>query len=127
MSIPFNPKQGPILIEVEATGPSRSMTLELILDTGATSSLLSEDVVRALGYDLSLVTSRAQMTTGSTVISVPQVILTRMTTLGTHRFGFPVLVYTLPAATSVAGLIGLDFLRGFILTVDFRSGRLDLT
>jgi hypothetical protein len=67
------------------------------------------------------------MTTGSTVISVPQVILTRMTTLGTHRFGFPVLVYTLPAATSVAGLIGLDFLRGFILTVDFRSGRLDLT
>ena len=31
MSVPFNAKRGPILIEAEVTGPARSMTLELIL------------------------------------------------------------------------------------------------
>lgn len=126
MSVPFNPKQGPILLEAEVTGPARSLTLELILDTGATGSLLSEAVVLALGYDLSAVTNRAAMTTGSGLISVPRVTLTRMTALGSHRFGFPVLVYTLPSATSVSGLLGLDFLRGGVLTIDFKSGQLEL-
>jgi len=53
MSVSFNAKHGPILIEAEVTGPTRTLTLELLLDTGATSSLLSETVVSALGYDLS--------------------------------------------------------------------------
>jgi|GEM_PF-737669 len=48
MSVRFNPKHGPIVIEAEVTGPARSLTLELILDTGATNSLLSEAVVLAL-------------------------------------------------------------------------------
>lgn len=127
MSVPFNPKHGPILIEAEVTGTARSLTLELILDTGATNSLLNEAVVQALGYDLSVVTTRVGMTTGSAIVSVPRVTLTRMTALGAHRFGFPVLVYTLPSTASVAGLLGLDFLRGYALLIDFKSGQLELT
>ena len=53
MSVSFNAKNGPILIEAEVTGPTRTLTLELLLDTGATSSLLSETVVSAPEYDLS--------------------------------------------------------------------------
>jgi len=127
MSVPFNARHGPILIEAEVTGPTRSLALELILDTGATTSLLSETILTALGYDLSLVTSRAQMTTGSSIISVPRVTLTRMTALGSHRFGFSVLAYTLSTSTTVKGLLGLDFLRDHVLTIDFRNGELDLT
>src|SRR5208337_85739 len=48
MSVRFNPKHGPIVIEAEVTGPARSLTLELILDTGATNGLLREAVVLAL-------------------------------------------------------------------------------
>ena len=127
MSVPFNARRGPILVEAEVTGPARSLTLELLLDTGATSSLFSESVVSFLGYDLSAVTSRAQLTTGSSIISVPRVILTRLTALGHHRFGFPVLAHTLPKSTTVKGLLGLDFLRDRVLTIDFRNGRIDLT
>jgi len=127
MSVPFNAKHGPILLQAEVTGPARSLTLELLLDTGATSSLVSETVVSALGYDLSLVASRTQLTTGSSLISVPRVTLTRMMALGCHRFGFPVLAYTLSTSTAVKGLVGLDFLRDQLLTIDFRDGQLDLT
>jgi predicted aspartyl protease len=126
MSHPFNPKHGPILIEAEVTGSDRSMTLPLLLDTGATTSLIKESVLLALGYDLANVTDRVRMTTGSAVQSVPKVILTRLTALGQHRFGFPVLAYSLPASASVSGLLGLDFLRDHVLTIDFRTGQVDL-
>lgn len=67
------------------------------------------------------------MTTGTSVTLVPKVVLTRLTALGQHRFGFPVLGHTLPASASVFGLLGLDFLRDRKLTIDFRDGRIDLT
>jgi hypothetical protein len=33
---------------------------------------------------------------------------------------------TLPAATSVEGVLGLDFLRGRALNIDFRTGQITL-
>jgi predicted aspartyl protease len=127
MSHPFNSKHGPVLVDAEVTGPSRSITLRLVLDTGATTTLLKETVLLALGYDLASVTDRVQMTTGSLVTSVARVVLTRLSALGQHRFGFPVLAYTLAASVSVSGLLGLDFLRDQMLTLDFRAGQIALT
>ncbi len=127
MSHPFNPKHGPVLVDAEVTGPSRSITHRLILDTGATTTLLKETVLLALGYDLASVSDRVQMTTGSLVTSVPRVVLTRLSALGQHRFGFPVLAYTLATGVSVSGLLGLDFLRDQMLTLDFRVGQIALS
>jgi predicted aspartyl protease len=126
MSFPFDPSHGPILVKAEVTGSDRSLALQLILDTGATTSLLNDAVLETLGYDLASVTDRVRITTGSLVTSVPKVDLTRLTALGQHRFGFPVLAHTLPVSASVHGLLGLDFLRGGVLTIDFRSGRITL-
>ena len=126
MSFPFDPSRGPILVKAEVTGPSRSLALQLILDTGATTSLLNDTALLTQGYDLASVTDRVQMTTGSLVTSVPRLVLTRLTALGRHRFGFPVLAHSLPVSASVHGLLGLDFLRGEVLTIDFRSGQITL-
>jgi hypothetical protein len=126
MSYLFEPGHGEILVKAEVTGPQRSLTLQSILDTGATTSLLNDTALLALGYDLASVTDRAQMTTGSLVTSVPKVILTRLTALGRHRFGFPVLAHSLPVSTSVHGLFGLDFLRDGVLTIDFRARQISL-
>ena len=126
MSFPFDPSHGPLLVKAEVTGPDRRLTLQLILDTGATTSLLNDAALLTLGYDLASVTDRVQMTTGSLVTTVPRVVLTQLTALGQHRFGFPVLAHTLPVSASVHGLLGLDFLRGGVLTIDFRSGRITL-
>jgi hypothetical protein len=126
MSDSFNPKHGPILVTAEVTGPTQSMAVDLILDTGATTSLLSEATLTTSGYDLATVTDRAQMTTGSLVTSVPRVVLTRLSALGRHRYGFPVLAYTLRASASVRGLLRLDFFRDGIPTLDFRAGQITL-
>ena len=126
MSDPFAPNQGPILIKAEVTGPARSMPLQLILDTGATSRLLDRSVLIALGFNLSQATTFVPMTTGSGVESVPRVVLTRFSILGQHRFEFPVLAHTLPASAQIFGLLGLDFLRGVDLRINFKTGQIDL-
>ena len=37
----FNPKQGPIYIEAQATGPNRTIDMKLLLDTAATMSSIN--------------------------------------------------------------------------------------
>jgi hypothetical protein len=47
--------------------------------------------------------------------------------LGKHAIGLSVLAHDLPLAADVDGLLGLDFLRDQVLTVDFRAGTISLT
>jgi hypothetical protein len=78
----FNPTRGPILIEAEATGPARSANLELVLDTGATTSLINRSTLLYLGFDPDQSLQHVQMMTGSTVAVVPVIVLTRLSVLG---------------------------------------------
>ena len=114
-------------MDAEITGPAGSVVLKLVLDTGATTSLINVTTLLSLGFDPDQSTQRTSMATGSTVAVVPLVILTRLSALGQHRFGFPVIAHALPASTAVDGLLGLDFLRGQVLTIDFRAGQITLT
>jgi hypothetical protein len=122
----FNPKHGPVFVEAEATGPAGSANLKLVLDTGATRSLINRSTLLYLGLDPDQSKQHVRMTTGSTVEVVPVVVLTRLSTLGRHCFGFPVIGHALPLSAAVDGLLGLDYLRDHALTIDFRAGRIVL-
>jgi len=80
----------------------------------------------AVDYDPALAATRVQVTTGSGVEYAPRVTLSRILALEQERIDFAVLGHTLPPSAGVDGLLGLDFLRGQSLTVDFRSGRVTL-
>ena len=80
----------------------------------------------AVGYDPALAPTRVQVTTGSGVEYVPRLTLSRILALGQERVDFAVLGHTLPPSAGVDGLLGLDFLRGQSLTVDFRTGHVTL-
>ena len=67
------------------------------------------------------------MTTGSGVEFVPRVSLHKVAALGQERTNVPVLGHTLPPSASIDGVLGLDFVRGQTLTVDFRMGIIMLT
>jgi hypothetical protein len=81
----------------------------------------------ALGYDPALVPERIQVTTGSGVEFVPRVSLDKIVALGQERTTFPVLGHTLPPSAGIDGVLGLDFVRGQTLRVDFRTGTITLT
>ena len=127
MSLPFAPQSGLIIVGVTIEGPSGSAVLRLALDTGATGTLINVGMLVALGYDPALVPERIQVTTGSGVEFAPRITLDKIVALGHERTHFPVLGHTLPPSASIDGLLGLDFMRGQTLTVDFRTGTLTLT
>ena len=127
MSFPFNAKHGPIIVEASLSGPLGQAELRLILDTGATTSLIRSTLLIAVGYEPDASPDRIQVAMGNGIESVPRLPLNRLSGLGEHRLGLAVLAHTLPPATGIDGLLGLDFLRGSVLTVDFQTGQIRLT
>jgi predicted aspartyl protease len=94
----------------------------LALDTGATETLVNWDIAVLLGYDPSASPTRRQITTGSGVELAPEISIDRIEALGMERLRFPILCHTLPPSAGVDGLLGLDFLRGQRVALDFRTG-----
>jgi predicted aspartyl protease len=108
-------------------GPLGSIVLRLALDTGATATMINVAPLVTIGCDPSLSPDRVQVTTGSGVEYAPRVEVNRIKALGQERTLFSVLSHTLPASATIDGLLGLDFLRGQKLTIDFRQADVSLT
>jgi predicted aspartyl protease len=127
MTTSFRAKQGLIVIPVELFGASGSSILRMALDTGATYTIASVEMLMAIGYQPDLVKNRVQIITGSGLVSAPRVIIQQVDALSQTRISFPVLAYTLPKSAGIDGLLGLDFLRHRAITIDFRTGRISLS
>jgi hypothetical protein len=71
-------------------------------------------------------TEFVSMTTGTRVERVPRLAINRLSALGEHANGRRVLARDLPAAAA-DGLLGVDFFRNVLLTIDFRAGQITVT
>jgi predicted aspartyl protease len=127
VTVPFDTTQRTILVPAEITGPTGSETIDLTLDTGATDTFIDEARLVAVGYTKADATSQHGVVTGSGLITVLEVPLLSFRVLGQTRTSFPVLAHSFPPAASHDGVLGLDFLRGHILTIDFIKGEITLT
>jgi hypothetical protein len=127
MTFSFNAHHGPIIVEASLSGPLGQADLRVILDTGATTSLIRSTLLVAVGYSPDATTDRVQVTMGNGIETVPRLVLNRFSALGLHRLGLPVLSYGLPATAGIDGLLGLDFLRASVLTIDFQNGQIALS
>jgi len=122
MNFSFNPSEGLVAVQVRLWGPRARAVVRLALDTGASETLVNWEIAVLLGYDPSVSATRRQTTTGSGVEFAPEISVDRIEAHGIERFGFPALCHTLPPSAGVDGLLGLDFLRGQRLALDFRTG-----
>jgi predicted aspartyl protease len=126
MSTPFNASVGLIVVSARLCGPQGQVDLQLALDTGATTTVIRTDALETIGLDLSSA-ARTTVTTGSGVTFSPRVTLDRVVALGHSSFDLHVIAHTIPRSAGVDGVLGLDFLRGRRLTLDFRKSRITLT
>ncbi len=108
---------------------NEGQTATFLLDTGASTSVITPDLARRLGLDTSSRTTlgRARIASGQEV----EVSMVRMTSIrvGSARnvavYELPVIVNTNPPIT-VDGFLGVDFIGRFTMTVDPAAGTLTL-
>lgn len=122
----FNAHQGLIIVRTMLIGPTGDTVARLALDTGASATVVSVELLELIGYDPNALPKTVRFTTGSRVESAPRLLLGRIEALDRVMAGFPVVAHTLPATASVDGVLGLDFLRGSVLTINFINGEISL-
>jgi predicted aspartyl protease len=93
--------------------------LRLLIDTGASYTLLPTRPLEPLGYKLTETTQTRELVTASGVVSAPLLNVRSFNCLGLELADFPVILYNLPTASKLDGILGMDVLtpnRAFIAT-----------
>lgn len=126
MITPFNPKFGSVIISARVSGPAGSAPVRMVVDTGASYTMIRPDLLRAVGYDPSVSTSIQPMTTVSGTGSAPSLLVDSLEALGLKRSLVTVVAHALPPQARIDGLLGLKFFRGLELNINFRKGEITL-
>jgi predicted aspartyl protease len=126
-TIEFDSNEKLIFLDVGVTSSDGSwrIYLPVVLDTGATTTILPADILAALGYDPGHPgLPRIRMITGSGIEYAPCVNVKSLIVGGEEIANIGVLCHDLPEEAGIDGLLGLTFLKNFDLTVEYSSGRL---
>ena len=112
------------LIMVQATihalDDSKHVTIDLILDTGASLTTINPDILSDLGYDLSDPNLRKiDFITASGITNAEIIAVSRLSVIG-HTFeGMEVAASYLPIETYAHGLLGANFLSCFDISISY--------
>ena len=124
--VSFPPGAPKLIVPVTIVGPRSSRQFRLTLDTGSGVTVLPAQPLRALGVDLSRPVSHVRLRGVAGTVRTPLVHVPAVSAFGRVRTDFVVAAHDFPLGTDTDGLLGLDFLRGFVLKVDFVRGRMSL-
>jgi predicted aspartyl protease len=127
MSTAFNAQRGLVIVRARVWGPTGTAIVRLALDTGASTTLVRTAILVSLGYDPANALERVQVTTGSSVEFLPRLRIEKLQALGQSLEPVDVLCHTLPPTSLLDGVLGLSFLRGKRLVIDFRKGLINLS
>ena len=108
----FNSSENLIYASAEVYGPGGSVLAKLALDTGATITILSSNVILGAGYDLAT-GNEVRIVTGSAVPTARELVITRLDAIGQSVKDLYVVCHDLPDESGLDGLLGLNFLRKF--------------
>lgn len=122
-SIPFE-KQGSVVI-VDAT-LNRKTTTRLVVDTGASYTMISSATAKELNIDTSRNQRTAPFQTANGTIQAPLVSLDSITVGGIEIKNLTAAIHDIQTDGRVSGLLGLDFLANFRMDIDTQKGMLHL-
>ncbi len=126
MTVGFDTAAASVRVECYVTGPLRTLKAVLILDTGSSATVIRPRFLAALGLVPGAAAPRRRLRSATGGATALMVVARQLLALGEARPDFPVAAHDPPPAVTADGLLGLDFLRGRVLTLDFARGRVGL-
>ncbi|MCI0703469.1 MAG: retroviral-like aspartic protease family protein [Planctomycetia bacterium] len=127
MTMRFDPRSPSIVVDVDLVGPLRKVSAKLLLDTGASGTMIRSHYLTAVGYHITADTPRRPFRSATGGGRAAMVTVAALVALDRVKTNYPVFVYDPPPTVIIDGLLGLDFFRGFILTLDFARGAISLS
>lgn len=123
---PLDFKSQVILVPAIIVGPKNAHTINLILDTGATYTLISPEILLRIGADPAGTTDKQAITTASGIEFVSFLKVPFIKALGVERNDVEVCAHSLPSNMPARGLLGLNFLRHFNVHLNFLERKLEI-
>ena len=118
IEFPFDPQDNLIVVPVEVHGKSHLITLNMAVDTGATWTILPIKTCSIIG---AVHQRRISIVTGSRVESAQLMTIPLIKAFGIDITNFKVVAHDLPPSLLVDGLLGMNFLKRAMLTIDFHK------
>ena len=100
--------------------------VSLLIDTGASQTIISWETLLSLNIDPSSSTPRKQVTTANGTVWMPQVEIEEFNALGQSVGSLRALAHTIPLGSQVNGVLGMDFLRQFEFRLNFKQSVIEL-
>lgn len=114
-----------MLVGATISGPIGRVSMRLALDAGATGTIVDPSFLTRVGYNLSGLPRNLRANTVNGPVSVSAVQIVSLSSLGIMAANIRVVAHRLQR-TGFDGVLGLDFLRGHVLTIDYVQGTIEL-
>ncbi len=112
-------------VAVGRTGDT-PILVRLLVDTGASYTVLPTRVLRRIGCNLDRAIEKKKIVTANGALDVPIVAVPWFNCLGRVRENYPVVALDLPANSFTDGLLGMDFLREVGAVIDVAKAEISL-
>ena len=116
-----------IVRNVKIVGPTGSLRLDMIVDTGAALTTICWADLKAIGYDPAVVPERRDIITANGTIEVPLLVVRSISFGDAAARDVEVICHDIPELVGIRGLLGLSFLKHFRTVIDYRAGYLELS
>lgn len=117
--VPLKSNRNALMVDglISDNQSGRRTTATFIIDTGATYTSISREMAEQLGLDLNNC-EHVRITTANGRIDVPKVVIDRLSVNGLEARNVEATVIDVRKGSSFHGLLGLSFIRQFVLTID---------
>ncbi len=124
--ISFNPIDELIVLRLTVGGVDANTfrNVFVVLDTGASTTMIPTRVAADLGYDIS--NPNQQIVTASGIVLAKRITVRKLTAIGETVENIDVVCHDLPEGSIIEGLLGLNFLRHFDVNISFSTGTIEL-
>lgn len=123
IAVPLKASRNALMVDALLSQDRRQSSGVFIIDTGATYTSISEEMARQLGLDLEHCET-VRITTANGRIDVPKVTIDTLSVNGLEAHNVEATVIQVRHGSSFNGLLGLSFIKQFVLTIDPQGGQL---